>query len=141
MYHKQPHERSRWKYCKYACCRRQKETEAGNVSGTGQLEDSFQQHPDFPYLPASVPLTYTLTMKACLSERPDDRPSFAHLTVLLEDLLHEVAHGSYINSLGKMEVRISTSYCVMSQMKYMNEYVFHTISATTSANVSGKCCR
>lgn len=76
-----------------------------NEMSTEAVEDSFQQHPDFPYLPASVPLTFTLTMKACLSERPEDRPSFGHITVLLQDLLHEVAQGSFINSLGKPEVR------------------------------------
>jgi hypothetical protein len=86
-------------------CRRQNTTTSPHgLSTEAAVEDSFQQHPDFPYLPASVPLTYTLTMKACLSENPDDRPSFGHLTVLLQDLLHEVAQGSYINSLGHPEV-------------------------------------
>jgi hypothetical protein len=69
-------------------------------------DPSYQCHPEYPYLPAAVPLTYTLTMKACLSERPEDRPSFSSILVLLEDLLQEVAQGYYINSMGQRQVRL-----------------------------------
>lgn len=36
-------------------------------------------NPEFPRLPSSVPLTYTLTMVACLCSNPDERPSFAQV--------------------------------------------------------------
>ena len=58
------------------------------------------RHPMFPDLPASVPLTYVLSMKACLSELPRERPSFEDLTTLLEDCSSEVLTGSYTNSMG-----------------------------------------
>eukprot|EP00892_Ulva_mutabilis_P009198 jgi/Ulvmu1/6650/UM003_0288.1 len=54
----------------------------------------------FPNVPASVPLTYTLTMKACLSERPEERPRFKQVTTLLSDAALEVASGEYVNSEG-----------------------------------------
>lgn len=39
-------------------------------------EYEYVPHPDFPDLPSSVPLTFTLTMHACLSLTPSERPSF-----------------------------------------------------------------
>ena len=36
-------------------------------------------NPEFPRLPSSVPLTYTLTMVACLCSNPDERPTFAQV--------------------------------------------------------------
>lgn len=33
-------------------------------------------NPLFPEMPASVPLTYTLVMHACLRAGPEDRPTF-----------------------------------------------------------------
>lgn len=41
---------------------------------TAHLE--YVVHPAFPELPATVPLTFTLTMHACLSLTPSERPSF-----------------------------------------------------------------
>jgi len=61
-------------------------------------------HPAFPELPASVPLTYTLTMLACLSERPEDRPTFTHVLTVLLDVVAEVAQGTFINSDGAILV-------------------------------------
>lgn len=69
---------------------------------------AFVRHPAFPYLPASVPLTFTLTMKACLSENPDERPTFGQILTIFDDLVFEVASGSYLNSLGQMMVRWSS---------------------------------
>lgn len=63
------------------------------------------QDPEFPHLPASVPLTFTLAMAACLSERPADRPTFAQLGTIFGDLCSEVARGYYINSAGMLQVR------------------------------------
>jgi hypothetical protein len=63
------------------------------------------RHPQFPDLPASVPLIYVLTMKACLSELVEERPPFSDLTVLLEDTASEVDSGSYINSEGMQQAR------------------------------------
>jgi hypothetical protein len=62
--------------------------------------------PAFPDLPASVPLTYTLSMKACLSEKPSERPSFAQVLTLLADMRQEVGGGHYINSEGRVQVRL-----------------------------------
>ena len=65
----------------------------------------------FPNLPASVPLTYTLTMKACLSERPEERPRFKQVSTLLSDAALEVANGEYVNSDGAATVRYLPSAC------------------------------
>lgn len=62
------------------------------------------QDPEFPHLPASVPLTFTLTMTACLSEAPADRPTFAQIGTIFGDLCSEVARGYYINSAGMLQV-------------------------------------
>lgn len=62
-------------------------------------------HPAFPDLPASVPLTYTLSMHACLSERPTERPSFAQVATLLRDVVVEVSDGCYVNSHARVQVR------------------------------------
>jgi hypothetical protein len=66
---------------------------------------SLVRHPDYPHLPDSVPMTYTLAMKACLSESPKDRPTFAQMQTLLGDLEEEVASGQYVNSAGALVVR------------------------------------
>jgi hypothetical protein len=67
-------------------------------------DTTFVQRAEYPRLPASVPLSYTLTMAACLSERPSDRPSFSHLLVLLHDMAIDAATGQYINSVGVLQV-------------------------------------
>jgi hypothetical protein len=58
----------------------------------------------FPQLPASVPLTYTLLMKACLSSNPLSRPSFSQVLTILSDVSEEVLRGCYINSEGWLQV-------------------------------------
>jgi hypothetical protein len=58
----------------------------------------------FPTMPESVPLDYTLTVAACLSEKPADRPTFDELLVLLNDMEREAAQGQYINSAAIKQV-------------------------------------
>lgn len=78
----------------------------GEVAHTSNFADShgrdqgFRTHPLFPSLPSSVPLTYTLTLKACLSEKPSERPSFEQLLSILDDMVGEVATGVYLNARG-----------------------------------------
>lgn len=67
--------------------------------------NSFVHHPAFPSLPVTVPLTFTLTMKACLSETPSERPTFGQIATIFEDVLFEVDTGTYINSNGHVMVR------------------------------------
>jgi hypothetical protein len=64
----------------------------------------FVQHSSFPSMPESVPLAYTLTVAACLSETPRDRPTFEELLVLLSDMEREVAEGQYVNSAAVNQV-------------------------------------
>jgi hypothetical protein len=66
---------------------------------------TYQKHPHFPNLPANVPLTYFLSMKACLSDVPCERPSFDDLRTLIDDTAAEVLSGTYINSEGLQMVR------------------------------------
>lgn len=61
-------------------------------------------HGSFPDLPSSVPLTFTLTMKACLCEQPCERPSFGQILSLFDDVLTEVNEGHYLNSAGRIQV-------------------------------------
>ena len=58
----------------------------------------------FPHLPSSTPLTYLLTMMACLSDRPGDRPTFEQLLSILEDMDREVQCGTYIDASGHSQV-------------------------------------
>ena len=69
-------------------------------------------HDSFPDLPASVPLTFTLTMKACLCEQPSERPSFGQIISLFDDVLTEVNEGHYLNSGGRIQVLFPTLPCV-----------------------------
>jgi hypothetical protein len=73
--------------------------------GLRAAEERFVWHPDFPNLPASVPLTYVLAMKACLCDAARERPSFTDLATLLEDCSSEVLSGEYTNSEGNVWVR------------------------------------
>ena len=67
--------------------------------------DQYAMHGDFPLLQASTPLTYTLTMKACLSNKYAERPSFAQVLQLLNDVQMEVATGRYMDGTGRVQVR------------------------------------
>lgn len=72
--------------------------------------DNHPGAPAFPALPATVPLTYTLTVVACLSARPQDRPSFQQLLTVLEDIETEVARGQYVDSDGCVQARLRPRY-------------------------------
>ena len=52
-----------------------------------------------------MPLTYTLTIKACLSADASERPTYAQLEELLADMRAEVHSGHYISSKGQVTVR------------------------------------
>lgn len=80
------------------------ETEVA-VGAPPQKQQHFALHPLFPHLPADTPLTYTLTMQACLCEEPYDRPSFANVATLLQDMQDEISTGQYLNSDGVLRVR------------------------------------
>lgn len=56
-------------------------------------------------LSRAAPLTYTLTMKACLSAEASERPSFAQVRTLLQDMQMELSRGRYIDSDGHVQVR------------------------------------
>lgn len=60
-------------------------------------------HHTFPNIPSSVALTYTLLVKACLSDTPADRPTFTQILQILCDAEQEVASGSYIDSVGNVQ--------------------------------------
>lgn len=64
----------------------------------------YEVDPAFPALPASVPLTYALTMEACLSPTPEERPAFAQVLTLLADVDAEIALGEYVNAAGRVQV-------------------------------------
>jgi hypothetical protein len=56
-------------------------------------------------LPPDAPLTYVLAFKACISDDAPDRPSFADVVTLLDDICAEVDSGIYINAQGVKTVR------------------------------------
>lgn len=72
----------------------------GDAGGAPDVE----VHPAFPSVPGSVPLTFALTMQACLAPSPTDRPSFEQVLTLLHDCASEVAVGEYINAAGLIQV-------------------------------------
>jgi hypothetical protein len=86
------------------------------ASDHGAEDNEYVAHPDFPKLPASVPLSFTLTMVACLSAKPEERPSFPQVISVLEDVEAEVARGYYMNSIGVTQVRwtpVDTCACAL----------------------------
>ena len=92
-------------------CRKPEDMLSGDgasTSATGGLlrgGPNIVRHPGYPHLPDAVPLTYTLAMKACLGEAPQERPHFAQLRTLLLDVVAEVARGRYVNTAGHASVR------------------------------------
>jgi hypothetical protein len=66
--------------------------------------EQYVAHPDFPHLPPDAPLTFALTMKACLSQKHTERPTFNQILQLLRDLQKEVGHGTYVDSTGRVQV-------------------------------------
>ena len=71
-----------------------------------RAKKSVKLNPRFPRLPKATPLTFTLTMKACLSNTHSERPTAAQLRTLLSDMQREVAQGRYIDCSGTIRVRL-----------------------------------
>lgn len=65
----------------------------------------YDVHPDYPVLRPAVPLTYSLTMKACLRQHAMERPTFDQILELLRDVVKEVARGRYLDGDGRLQVR------------------------------------
>lgn len=88
---------------------RREDTRAiSSIFGTSeQGNQRFEVHPDFPFMPASVPLMYTVAMASCLSHSPQERPSFTQLLSWLRDLEEEVATGTFVDSSGATQVHPS----------------------------------
>lgn len=102
-----------------ACSRQEDSNTNAKVSRT-KPSKTFSRHPDFPNLPASVPLTYALTMTACLSEVPRERPTFQQLQQILSDLGDEVGRGFYINGQGRAQVCAPTTTEYLSEASSIN---------------------
>lgn len=89
-------------------CRQPAEAQdaASDASGSQRAQQRREYVIDaaFPALPASVPLTFALTMEACLSPTPEERPAFAQVLTLLADVQAEVALGEYVNAVGRVQV-------------------------------------
>jgi serine/threonine protein kinase len=81
-------------------------TEETSARAGRRATGRFTRHPEFPNLPVSVPLTYVLTIEACLIDDPDERPTFGQLFEILSDLSEEVARGYYINGQGRAQVPV-----------------------------------
>eukprot|EP00892_Ulva_mutabilis_P006166 jgi/Ulvmu1/3921/UM018_0144.1 len=76
---------------------------SGSGSQHAQRREAYVVDPEFPALPASVPLTFALTVEACLSPTPEERPAFAQVLTLLADVQAEVALGEYVNAAGRVQ--------------------------------------
>jgi hypothetical protein len=107
---------SNYDYCMHVCrapiarpkhsVPTQPSTSSSEGKSVADTNGDFLYHPDFPSLPASVPLTYTLMMVACLSEKPGDRPNFDQVVTVLRDIQDEVSSGCYLDSDGVPQVRM-----------------------------------
>lgn len=91
------------------------------------VDVDFVMHAGFPDLPPAVPLTFTLTMYACLSRTPEERPTFAQIRTLFKDLGEELSGGKYINSLGQPEVRVLFTWSLFLARFPALENLAHTI--------------
>jgi hypothetical protein len=83
-----------------------------------------EQHPDFPRLPATAPLTYHLAMQVCLASRPQDRLAFSQISRLLHCLLKEVASGVYTDTRGQLQVCVhahNSSSVTIARMRLLWE--------------------
>lgn len=87
---------------KHRCRPRQGSSDSSD--GDSDASRRCQRHPLFPRLHPLVPLTYVLTMRACLADDPDARPTFDEVATLLENVAIEVAGGIYVDSTGHRQV-------------------------------------
>lgn len=72
--------------------------------GDSPAERPYLPNPSFPALAVSVPLAYSLALRACLHPEPLERPTFAQLSKILSEVVSEVAGGVYVNSKGLLQV-------------------------------------
>lgn len=77
-------------------------------------QGSYTHNPKFPNLPDSTPLTVVLTMAACLSDDPAERPTFLEVSQILNDVRTEVRSGAYINSNAQPQVCTHISFVLLS---------------------------
>ena len=68
-------------------------------------EGMYERHPLFPKFETYMPLNYSLLAIACMSRDPAMRPDFIEITEVLQDLQRELGEGTYVDSLGKEQVR------------------------------------
>lgn len=92
----------------------------------GKPKHSVKLNPRFPRLPSVTPLTFTLTMKACLSDTASERPTASQLRTLIADMRHEVAQGSYICTEGCARVRAPHTLPLLSICKPQDLYITAT---------------
>lgn len=79
----------RTKLCSQVSKEKGKKVEASaDNESDGDDTGDFVLHPQFPEMPASVPLTYTLAMHACLSAAPEERPTFEQVSHCPEPFPH-----------------------------------------------------
>ena len=93
-------------------------------SGRGAVgAQAYVLNPAFPTLPTAVPLTYTLTMHACLSASPDERPSFEQVRPLpLQELVSD--------SLSAIGNRTSASVMYVFATGLQRLWAFAVVSQT-----------
>ena len=63
-------------------------------------------NPSYPNLDSVTPLTYALTLHACLRDHYRERPTFEQVIDLLEGVQREVMFGEYTDLGGGLRVRI-----------------------------------
>lgn len=103
-------------HCRFACLRasgagaKRTNTDAPtcrevNPNDPDAALGEYDVNPDYPNLAQFVPLTFALTMHACLREHHRERPTFEQIIELLDDVHREVASGEYIDVSGAKRVR------------------------------------
>ena len=93
----------------FSCVRASCRPVTQNGAGHGQRSTEYDVHPDYPVLRPVVPLTYSLTMKACLRQHAMERPTFDQILELLRDVVKEVARGRYLDGDGRLQVNFPPS--------------------------------
>eukprot|EP00892_Ulva_mutabilis_P001622 jgi/Ulvmu1/11460/UM077_0003.1 len=92
-----------WELMSGCCICTPDTTESSARASSGGRSASLVRHPAFPALPPSTPLTVELAMRACLSADLAERPAFAELQQIFDDVAAEVASGEYIDSSGNRQ--------------------------------------